>query len=123
MARVLALVPDLLFGSNLQGTLTAAGNDVEMLGGEAALRERLGDEDAPAAHVLVVDLTDPDLDGSGILAALLAEGELTAIHTLGYYSHVDALAREHAEEAGFELVVPRSRMAREGASLIARLAR
>jgi len=28
MARVLALVPDLLFGSRVQGSLTAAGDDV-----------------------------------------------------------------------------------------------
>jgi len=31
-------------------------------------------------------------------------------------------ARERAEQAGFDLVVPRSRMAREGAVLIERLA-
>jgi hypothetical protein len=35
---------------------------------------------------------------------------------------VDARARERAEQAGFDLVVPRSRMAREGADLVTRLA-
>jgi hypothetical protein len=35
---------------------------------------------------------------------------------------VDTLARERAEQAGFDLVVPRSRMAREGAALVARIA-
>jgi hypothetical protein len=41
--------------------------------------------------------------------------------TLGFYAHVDVSARERAEEAGFDLVVPRSRMAREGAALVASL--
>ena len=49
------------------------------------------------------------------------EGLLTQIRTLGFYSHVDAHVRERAEQAGFDLVVPRSRMAREGAELVERL--
>lgn len=121
MARVLALVPDLLFGSRVQGALTAAGHEVELVGGESRLRERLGDGAAPAAGVLVVDLTNGDLDGAGIVEALSREGELRGMRTLAFYSHVDAPARERAERAGFDLVVPRSRMAREGAELIGQL--
>jgi hypothetical protein len=34
---------------------------------------------------------------------------------------VEAYTRERAEQAGFDLVVPRSRMAREGAELVKRL--
>jgi hypothetical protein len=34
---------------------------------------------------------------------------------------VDVSVRERAEEAGFDLVVPRSRMAREGAALVTSL--
>ena len=32
MARVVALVPDLLFGSQVQGMLAAAGDEVELVG-------------------------------------------------------------------------------------------
>jgi hypothetical protein len=35
---------------------------------------------------------------------------------------VDADTRVRATQAGFDLVVPRSRMAREGAALVSRLA-
>jgi len=122
MARVLALVPDLLFGSRVQGALTAAGNEVELIGGLARLRERLADAGAPPPAVLVVDLTDDDLDGAGIVESLSRGGELGRTRTLGFYSHVNAAARERAERAGFDLVVARSRMAREGAELVARLA-
>ncbi len=125
MARVLALVPDLLFGSRVQGDLAAAGNDVQLIVDEARLRARLADADAdaPAAGaVLVVDLTDASLDGASILQALAADGLLEGVRTLAFFSHVDTQVGERARAAGFDLVVPRSRMAREGAQLVARLA-
>jgi hypothetical protein len=122
MARVLALIPDLLFGSNVQGALTAAGHEVELVGDETRLRDRLGDSAAPAVAVLVVDLTNDALDGPALVEALSAEGALVGMRTLGFYAHVDVSVRKRAEQAGFHLVVPRSRMAREGAALVASLA-
>jgi DNA-binding NarL/FixJ family response regulator len=122
MARVLALVPDLLFGSRVQGALTAAGQQVELIGDEQRLRERLGDPAAPAGEVLIVDLTDEQLDGAGILESLSGDGLLVQMRTLAFYSHVDAAVRTRAIEAGFDLVVPRSRMAREAPELLAGLA-
>jgi DNA-binding NarL/FixJ family response regulator len=122
MARVLALTADLLFGSRIQGDLSAAGDEVELIGNETRMRARLAEVEKPAADVLVVDLTDAELDGAGIVEVLAGEGALSAVATLGFYSHVDAQARERAERAGFDLVVPRSRMARESAELIRHLA-
>ncbi len=129
MARVIALVPDLLFGSQVQGSLTAAGHDVALAGDEAKVRERLAEgagssavSGAGGVTVLVVDLTDDRFDGAAILEALAADGALDGISTLAFYSHVDAAVRERAQQAGFDLVVPRSRMAREGAALVDGLA-
>ena len=120
MARVLALVPDLLFGSRVRGALAAAGEELELLADESRLRARLAA--GPTPEVLIVDLTDTELEGPRIVGSLLSGGELAGVRTLGFYSHVDLAARESAERAGFDLVVPRSRMAREGAELVARLA-
>jgi DNA-binding NarL/FixJ family response regulator len=122
VARVLALVPDLLFGSRVQGSLTAAGHEVELIGDAPRLRERLSATAEPRAQVLVVDLTDEQLDGASIRESLAEHGLLDGVQTLAFYSHVDAAAGERAREAGFELVVPRSRIAREGAQLVERLA-
>jgi len=122
MARVLALVPDLLFGSRVQGALITAGHEVELIGDEGRLRLRLADPAAPAAAVLVVDLTNEELDGATLVRGLSQEGGLARLRTLGFYSHVDRRARQRAEEAGFDLVVPRSRMAREAPELLARMA-
>ena len=122
MARVVALVPDLLFGSQVQGMLAAAGNEVELVGDEHRVRDLLGDAAAPAVAVLVVDLTNDALDGPALVQALAGEGALARTRTLGFYAHVDVSVRERAEQTGFDLVVPRSRMAREGAALVASLA-
>jgi hypothetical protein len=97
MARVALLCPDLLFGSKLQGALRAAGHEPVAPG-----------EDA---DVLVVDLTD-DVD------ARIAQAADAGIPRLAFYSHVEQDVRRRADEAGFERVVPRSRMARETAGLV-----
>ena len=109
MARVALLCPDLLFGSKVEGALAAAGHDVTRHDREDDARAA-----AAGADVLVVDLTTDAIDG-----ASLGDAEAP---TLGFYSHVDVDTRRRAEEAGFDLVVPRSRMARETAALVERLA-
>ena len=99
MARILAIAPDLFFASKIDATLRAAGHDVELV------------QQAPPdaqADVLIVDL---DAAGTEVAAP---EG----MPRLGFYSHVDVDTRKRAEDAGFDLVVPRSRMAREMPALV-----
>jgi CheY-like chemotaxis protein len=78
---------------------------------------------ADAADVLVVDLASDELDGVTLVDTLRADGELHDTRTLGFYAHVDTETRRRAGEVGFDLVVPRSRMAREGGELVSELAR
>jgi hypothetical protein len=115
MAHVVAFVPDLLFGSQVQGSLRAGGHTVDLVGDEGGVRAGLR-----AADVLVLDLTDEAALRTGLLQSLPAD-ERASLATLAFYSHVDVEARRLAEQAGFDLVVPRSRMAREGATLVAQL--
>jgi DNA-binding NarL/FixJ family response regulator len=117
VAVVVALVPDLLFGSKVQAMLAAGGHDVRLCADSEEARAQ-----APAAAVLVVDLTTDAVGGAALVASLREGGQLGATRTLGFYSHVDQETRTRAEDAGFDLVVPRSRMAREGAQLVGRLA-
>jgi CheY-like chemotaxis protein len=116
MARVLAHVRDLLFGSKVQGMLSAGGHEVALVGSEPAVREQIA-----ASDVLVVDLTADDVAGIALLEALKASGDVAQTRTLAFYSHVDADVRARAVAAGFDLVVPRSRMAREGSALVDKL--
>jgi hypothetical protein len=104
VARVVAIAADLMLGSKVEATLRAAGHEVMLSPSlqEAPLRD--------------VDLIVADLD-AGSPEALVGLG----IPVLGYYSHVNVETRETAEAAGIDLVVPRSRMARELPQLAERL--
>ncbi|MGB2711757.1 MAG: hypothetical protein WBC33_09590 [Conexibacter sp.] len=117
MARVVAFVPDLLFGSNVLGMLRAAGHEGELCGDEDALARELSSR---SPELLVVDLTHDGPARLELLGRLRAAGKLDGVRSIAFYSHVDVEVRTIAEEAGFELVVPRSRMAREGAAVIER---
>jgi CheY-like chemotaxis protein len=116
MARIVALVPDLLFGSKVVEMLQAAGHDVALCTGEDEAWAQ-----ADGADVLVVDLTSDTVDGATLVDSMRAGGELRGTRTLAFYLHVDAATKARAEEVGFDVVVPRSRMARDGAELVAGL--
>lgn len=112
MARVVAYVPDLMFGSKVLAALSAAGHDVTLVSTlDAAAAAAAG------ADALVADLASGDIDGPALIAAL----PVPAPKTLACYAHVEADARTAAQDAGFDLVVPRSRLHREGAELVAGL--
>jgi hypothetical protein len=104
VARVVAIASDLLLGSKVEAMLSAAGHDV-------TLSPALAEAPLDGAELIVADL---DAESPRALAA-------TGIPTLGYYSHVNLETREAAEAAGVDLVVPRSRMARELPSLATKL--
>ncbi len=112
MARVIAFIPDLLFGSNVLGSLRAAGHDAVLLSDPDALRNELA-----GAQVLVVDLTAD----AGARIGQVTATDHAGVKTLAFYSHVEQDVRAQAEQTGFDLVIPRSRMAREGPSLVTRL--
>jgi CheY-like chemotaxis protein len=117
VARVVALVPDLLFGSKVQSMLRDAGHETDLVSSEPEVWDQIAGVD-----VLVVDLTTDDVDGAKLVDTLRTGGEMAGVKTLAFYSHVEADTRERAIEAGFDEVVPRSRMAREGGALVTRLA-
>jgi hypothetical protein len=104
VAQVVALTSDLLLGSKVEAMLSAAGHEV-------VLTPSLQDAPWGGAELIVADL---DVANPEALVGL-------GVPVLGYYSHVDVETRQAAEAAGVDLVVPRSRMARELPELVDRL--
>jgi hypothetical protein len=101
VARIVAIAPDLMLGTRIQETLSAAGHDVSLAA--SAAEAPLDD-----AQLLVVDVERENPD------AVVGLG----VPVLGFYPHTDAELRERAEAAGVDLVVPRSRLAREMPELV-----
>ena len=104
MARVVAIAPDLLLGSRVEATLSAAGHEVTL---SAALAEAPLEE----AELIVADLDSESPE------ALVGPG----VPVLGFYSHVNVETKQAAEAAGIDLAVPRSRMSRELPELATKL--
>ncbi len=104
MARVVALVPDLMLASRVEATLTGAGHEV-------TLSASLGAQAASEADLIVADVDEIDP------ASVVNRG----LPVLGFYRHTDPQTRRRAEAAGVDLVVPRSRLARELPELAERL--
>jgi DNA-binding NarL/FixJ family response regulator len=110
VARLVALAPDLFFASKIKETLGAAKHEIKLT---SSVEETLAA--AAEADLVIVDLHADQLDPARLVA------ELGGKPLLGFYSHVQADARAQASRAGFDMVVPRSRMAREMPSLVERL--
>ena len=92
MARVAVVVPDLLFGSRVQGGVQAAGHELVAADAE------------PDLVIADVEVVDP--------------AAVTGPRRIGFYPHVQPELKKRAEAAGFDLVVPRSRIARELPELV-----
>jgi hypothetical protein len=105
MARIVAVVSDLMLASRVTTSLSESGHEVEQA------------------------LTVPDeLDGVDLVVADLdtAEPERLAdlgVPVIGFYQHTDTETRQRADVAGLATVVPRSRMVRELPQLAAELLR
>ena len=104
MANVLSISTDLMLGSKVEAQLSAAGHGVTT---SASIEESTWE----GKDLIVADL---DVENPGALVGL-------GMPVLGYYSHVDVETRKAAEAAGVDLVVPRSRMARELPELAGKL--
>jgi hypothetical protein len=102
MARIAALVEDLMLASRVATALEAAGHQVEQ---DTTLPVELDG----------IDLVVADLD------AVPPEqlGEL-GVPVIGFYQHTDTAMKARADQAGILTAVPRSRMVRELPDLVER---
>jgi len=100
MARIAAVVADLMLASRVRTSLEASGHEVEQ---ESALPDELDG----------VDLLVADLDA-------VAPESLTevGVPVIGFYQHTDTETKRRADAAGLAFAVPRSRMVRELPQLV-----
>jgi hypothetical protein len=102
MARIAALVRDLMLASRVRTSLEARGHQVEQ---DPELPDELDGVDLVVADL---DAVPPErLRGLGV-------------PVIGFYQHTDVDTKTRAAEAGLAFVVPRSRMVRELPDLVDR---
>jgi acetylornithine deacetylase/succinyl-diaminopimelate desuccinylase-like protein len=102
MARIVAVVEDLMLASRVRTSLEAAGHEVEQ---DPTLPDELDGVDCVVA----------DLDA--VAPERLSELGLPVV---AFYQHTDTAMKERADEADLFIAVPRSRMVRELPELVER---
>jgi hypothetical protein len=102
MARIAALVQDLMLASRVRTSLQASGHEVEQ---DSEIPDELDG----------IDLVVADLDA--VPPEKLSE---LGVPVIGFYQHTDVDTKTRAEEAGLTMAVPRSRMVRELPELVTR---
>jgi NAD(P)-dependent dehydrogenase (short-subunit alcohol dehydrogenase family) len=102
MARIAAVVPDLMLQSRVVEILAAAGHEVTVVADPAAIE---------GAELIVADVNE------------VAPGDVAGrgVPVLGFHQHTDPESKRAAEAAGVAIVVPRSRLVREMPELVERL--
>ena len=102
MARITAIVADLMLASRVQTSLQAAGHEVEL---DSSLPDELDG----------LDLVVADLDA--VAPERLGDA---GVPVIGFYQHTDVDTKKRADAAGLAIAVPRSRMVRELPELVER---
>jgi hypothetical protein len=111
MARIAALVTDLMLASRVRTALEAAGHQVEQA------------SEAPVdpAAILVADGSAVDLVVADLDAVAPERLSGLEVPVIGFYQHTDTEMKERADRAGLAVAVPRSRMVRELPELVSGL--
>lgn len=117
MAHIVVLVIDGELGAELVAVAGAAGHDVDACASEAEVWNAC----EKPADLLIIDASSDAVDGVTLVDSMLAGGELRGVRTLALHADADPAAKARAQEVGFDIILPRSRMDAEGAQLVQRL--
>jgi CheY-like chemotaxis protein len=117
MAHIVVLVIDGELGAELVAVAGAAGHDVDACASEAEVWNAC----EKPADLLIINASSDSVDGVTLVDSMLAGGELRGVRTLALYADADPATKARAQEVGFDIILPRSRMDAEGAQLVERL--
>lgn len=98
------MIEDLFFTVKINEAAKHAGLAAEFVKSEIDALERAKSQPA----VIVIDLNCASIDPLRLIADLKASPELKEINVLGFVSHVQGELKKKAQEAGCNMVLPRS---------------
>ena len=102
--RILAAVNDLFFVGKITAAAQRTGVPVEFVRTEPELLQKT---ESPAA-MLLLDLNDARLNPVSLVAKLKADPLRKDVRVIGFVSHVQTDLIRAADQAGCDLVLPRS---------------
>ena len=106
--QILAAVADLMFTAKISAAAKHAGCPVKFLQQEEKLIAALAAQSVDIATLVIVDLNHLTLEPLRLIQRIRESPHGAAVRILAYLSHVQVDLKRAAEQAGCNLVLPRS---------------
>jgi hypothetical protein len=118
-ARIFAFVDDLFFLAKIQETARKLNVKVEFVKTDKELQEKMGLNGADKQSLIIFDLNNVGAKPLTMIPKLKAKLKKT-VNIIGFVSHVQGDLKMKAQEAGCDMVVPRSAFSQNLAQLLRR---
>ena len=118
-ARIFAFVDDLFFMAKIQETARKMNVKVEFVKTEKDLNERMGENGNDKPALIIFDLNNVSAKPLSIIPKLKTKLK-KATNIIGFVSHVQGELKMKAQEAGCDMVVPRSAFSQNLAQILRR---
>ena len=102
--KVLAVVEDLFFTVKINEAAKRAGLGIAFVKSEFDALEQARQQPA----LIIVDINFQGVDPLNLIRKLKADNKTKRINLIGYLSHIQAELKQSAQEAGCDMVMPRS---------------
>jgi PleD family two-component response regulator len=103
--KILAAVEDLFFMVKINDMAKKSGFEVEFLKTE---KDVLARAKAEAPNLVIVDLNNNNTKPVSLISKLKSDAATKAISVIGFVSHVNGELKQQAQDAGANIVMPRS---------------
>jgi DNA-binding NarL/FixJ family response regulator len=118
-ARIFAFVDDLFFLAKIQETARKMNVKVEFIKTDKDLYERMGQNGGDKPSLIIFDLNNASAKPLSMIPKLKAKLK-KATNIIGFVSHVQGDLKMKAQEAGCDMVVPRSAFSQNLAQILRR---
>ncbi len=118
-ARIFAFVDDLFFLAKIQETARKMNVKVEFVKTDNDLQEKMGQNGADKPSLIIFDLNNVAAKPLTLIPKLKAKLK-KGTNIIGFVSHVQGELKMKAQEAGCDMVVPRSAFSQNLAQILRR---
>ncbi len=118
-ARIFAFVDDLFFLAKIQETARKMNVKVEFVKTDKDLQEKMGQNGADKPSLIIFDLNNVAAKPLTMIPKLKAKLK-KGTNIIGFVSHVQGELKMKAQEAGCDMVVPRSAFSQNLAQMLRR---
>ena len=113
--KIVAVLDDLFFTVKIMDAAKRAGLEIVFVKDEAKVME-LAQELPP---MIIIDLNAKAVNSVALIRILKEQPETRNIQLLGFVSHVQVELKKEAQEAGADMVLPRSRFSTDLPAILA----